>query len=181
MLHAGENIVNGLTVDVERKSIRRINLRIGSDARVKLSIPIRWATLHEAEMFLLSKWDWVVATRTKILSTPKPEQRPITPEEQSQLIALLAELTTKWAVQLRESGIKWKVRNLKSLWGSCHIPKRIITCILKLAHATPAQVEYVVVHEITHLQVANHGPKFRWLMDQRLPGWKLLRKQLNHR
>ena len=181
MLHVGENIVNGVPVEVERKSIRRINLRIGADARIHLSIPIRWATLHEGEAFLLSKWDWVVATRNKALSRPRPEQRPITPEEQSNLIALLHELTTKWAIQLRESGIKWRVRNLKSMWGSCHVRKRIITYNLKLAHATPEQVEYVVVHEITHLQVANHGPAFKRLMDQRLPGWAQLRKQLNHR
>jgi hypothetical protein len=34
-------------------------------------------------------------------------------------------------------------------------------------------IESVVVHEICHLAVANHGPNFYKLMDQRMPDWKL--------
>ena len=40
-------------------------------------------------------------------------------------------------------------------------------------------VEYVVVHELTHLRVANHGPEFKALMDERMPDWRERRKALN--
>ena len=40
---------------------------------------------------------------------------------------------------------------------------------------------YIVVHELTHLKAANHGPRFYALMDARLPGWKELRRRLNRR
>ena len=42
-------------------------------------------------------------------------------------------------------------------------------------------VEYVVVHELTHLKVHNHGAAFKALMDARLPNWRSLRRRLNAR
>ena len=42
-------------------------------------------------------------------------------------------------------------------------------------------VEYVVVHELSHLQAANHGLRFYVLMDGRLPDLKHLRRKLNKR
>ena len=39
----------------------------------------------------------------------------------------------------------------------------------------------MVAHEYTHFAVRNHGPKFRALMDERLPGWQTLRRRLNRR
>ena len=48
MLHTGQNIVNGVPVEVVRKSIRRINIRVMPDGCVKVSVPRRWATLREA-------------------------------------------------------------------------------------------------------------------------------------
>jgi len=179
MIHEGENLVNGIKVSVERKPIRRINIRIRPDGVVHLSIPSRWSTLHEGEAFLLSKWDWVVDARAKQMARQPAVELPISQEEKDNLIKLLSELLLKWAVQVNESGIKWKIRDLKSVWGTCHIRKRILTFNLKLARATREQVEYVVVHEITHLKVADHGPDFKKLMTERLPGWPQLRRALN--
>jgi hypothetical protein len=51
----------------------------------------------------------------------------------------------------------------------------------ELVRAPRELIEYVVVHELTHLKVSNHGPRFRALMDERLPGWSVLRRRLNRR
>ncbi len=40
-------------------------------------------------------------------------------------------------------------------------------------------IEYVVVHELTHLKVENHNKLFEALMTQRLPAWRSLRARLN--
>jgi predicted metal-dependent hydrolase len=50
---------------------------------------------------------------------------------------------------------------------------------LDLARVPMECIEYIVVHELTHLAVQNHGPAFQALMTQRLPSWKVIRKQLN--
>ncbi len=179
MIHSGENEIQGIPVDVERKRIRRIDIRIKADGRVHLSIPASGATLAQGEAFLLSKWTWVVKSRAAILSrtarTPPP---PVTAEALSLLRALLSELMAEWTTRLGEGAVSWKLRRMKSLWGSCHIRKRIITYNTELARASRDLVEYVVVHELTHLKVANHGPAFRVLMTARLPDWSPRRKAL---
>ena len=48
MVHSGENIVDGVPVEVERKRVRRISIRVKSDGRVAVSVPKWGATLAEA-------------------------------------------------------------------------------------------------------------------------------------
>ena len=94
---------------------------------------------------------------------------------------LLAELHTLWTARLNEPGVTWKLRRMKTLWGVCHFSKRQITYARQLALKPRELVEYVVVHELTHLKVHNHGAAFKTLMDARLPNWRSLRRRLNAR
>lgn len=181
MIRSGENLIDGIPVDVERKRIRRINIRIKSDGRVALSVPKWWATLGEGEAFLRSKWSWVMKTRSEMLSRPAVVRAPVTDEERLALIALLQELNGLWTERLQEPGVTWKTRRMKTLWGSCHFRRRHIVYSTELAHYPRELVEYVVVHELTHLKAPDHGRRFYALMDERLPGWKILRRRLNRR
>jgi predicted metal-dependent hydrolase len=49
--------------------------------------------------------------------------------------------------------------NQKSRWGSCGIHNDIQMNAL-LIIAPPAVFEYVVVHELCHIQIRNHSPQF---------------------
>ena len=181
MLHNGPNEVDGIPVEVIRKRIRRYNLRVDSDGTVKLSVPKWWGTLRQAEIFLREKWKWVQKVRGEVLARPAATRAPVTESELEVLGTILAELNAKWAARVREEGVSWKIRKVKSLWGCCHWRDRYITYNAELARAPRELVEYVVAHEYTHFAVHNHGPKFRALMDERLPGWQTLRKRLNRR
>jgi len=55
------------------------------------------------------------------------------------------------------SGIRF--RNASTRWGSCS-PRGVIMINRRLVHAPPEVVEYVVVHELTHLRHRNHSKKF---------------------
>ena len=182
MIHSGENIVDGVPVEVERKRVRRTSIRVKPDGRVAVSVPKWGATLAEAESFLRSKWRWVLKVRAEALSRPPPAADvPPTDAELAALSALLGDLTARWAARLAEPGVTWRLRAMKTLWGSCHIVRRRITYNSDLAKVPRELVEYVVVHELTHLKAANHGPRFYALMDARLPGWQELRRRLNKR
>lgn len=180
-LHTGENVIDDVPIDVVRKRIRRINVRIGSDGRVHLSVPKYWATLADGEAFLREHWDWVLKTRAKCLSAPAASREPVTDFERRTLMVTLDELNGLWTERLQEAGVRWKTRTMKTLWGSCHWRKRLITYSTELARAPRDLVEYVVVHELTHLQAHDHGPRFYALMDARLPDWKVRRTRLNKR
>ncbi len=181
MLRNGENVIDGIPVEVERKRIRRINLRIGADGRVRLSVPKYWATLAEGEAFLREKWRWVVRKRTEFLSRPAYDPSPVTAFERRTLSVVLDELCREWSARLGEADVSWRVRAMKTQWGSCHWRKRVLTFNAELARAPRELVEYVVVHEFTHFRAHDHGPGFYELMDARLPGWEKLRARLNKR
>lgn len=181
MIHTGPNVVDGVPVEVIRKRCRRINIRIIADGSVRMSVPRWWSTLREGEEFLRSKWNWIVKTRAQVLARPVKLARPVTDAELDALRTLLTELNAKWSVRVAEPNVTWKIRKVKSVWGCCHFNDRYITYNAELAHAPRELVEYVVVHEYTHFAVHGHGPRFYQLMDERLPGWKALRKRLNAR
>lgn len=181
MIHSGENIVDGIPVVVTRKRIRRINLRVSPEGVVRLSVPAYWATLRDGEAFLRAKLDWVQKTRAKVLAQPAPARLEIGEVEIAALHGLLGDLTAVWSARLGESAVTWRLRKVKSFWGCCNWRKRLVTYNVALARAPQELVEYVVVHELTHLQAHDHGPKFYALMDARLPGWQELRRKLNRR
>jgi predicted metal-dependent hydrolase len=56
-------------------------------------------------------------------------------------------------------------------WGSCSTAG-VITLAFDLARQDRAFQDYVIVHELLHLKVPNHGKVFRALMSLHLPGWR---------
>lgn len=181
MIHGGENSIDGIPVLVERKRIRRINIRVCADGAVHLSVPFSGATLAEAESFIRSRWRWVSSAREKALAAARNAPGPATAFELRTLAATIDSLNRDWCARLGEDGVTWKLRRMKTLWGSCHWRKRHVVYSSELARAPQGLVEYVVVHELTHLAVHDHGPRFKALMDERLPDWRERRARLNSR
>ena len=181
MLHSGHNEIKGVPVEVVRKRIRRINIRVAVDGMVCLSVPKWWATLRQGEEFLRNKWKWIQKVRGEVLARSASTLAPVTEAELEALRTLLGELNDKWAVRVREFNVDWEIRPVTSFWGSCRWGSRRITYNAELARAPRDLVEYVVIHEYTHFAAHNHGPRFYALMNERLPGWQVLRRRLNRR
>ena len=65
-------------------------------------------------------------------------------------------------------------KRMKTKWGSCNRETGHIWFNLELAKKHPACLEYIVVHEMTHLLERNHGERFTKLMDS-VPDWRTRR------
>lgn len=91
----------------------------------------------------------------------------------------LATLMNKWTSRLGEEGVTWQIKEMKTMWGSCGAKRRALLFNLLLARVPVECIEYVVVHELTHLKVENHSKLFERFMSARLPNWRVLRQQLN--
>lgn len=64
------------------------------------------------------------------------------------------------------------IRRMKTRWGTCNVRKGTIRLNTELA-ARPLQcLEYIVVHEMTHLLESSHNARFKELMDKFLPQWR---------
>lgn len=62
----------------------------------------------------------------------------------------------------KKLGLKYNnfsVKDFKSLWGSCS-PTGHISLNWRLVKAPTSIIDYVVVHELTHLEIKGHGTEF---------------------
>ncbi len=71
------------------------------------------------------------------------------------------------------------VRRMKTKWGSCNVRACTIRLNTELAKYTPECLEYVTVHEMVHILEPSHGPRFVAFMNQFMPDWKRIKKELN--
>nr|WP_241426794.1 SprT family zinc-dependent metalloprotease [Dysosmobacter acutus] len=74
---------------------------------------------------------------------------------------------------------QWIIRDMRTRWGSCTPKTGAIRVNLQLVRRPAACLDYVVVHELTHLLIGGHGPRFRQAMDRFYPSWQEVRRLLN--
>lgn len=72
----------------------------------------------------------------------------------------------------------WKIRDMKTRWGTCNTKSGAITINLQLVRRAPLYLTYVMLHELTHLWEPSHNARFYALMDRFCPDWKRIRKSL---
>ena len=84
-----------------------------------------------------------------------------------------------WCKRLGREQPLMEIRKMRTKWASCLRSKGKIAFNAALARVPPRCIEYVVVHELTHFEVANHSAAFVKLMDERLHRWRALRDELN--
>ena len=73
----------------------------------------------------------------------------------------------------------WQTKYMKTRWGSCNTVTGKIWLNPRLAAKPPECLDYVILHELAHLRVRDHGPDFRAILDRFMPGWKEIRRRLN--
>ena len=83
----------------------------------------------------------------------------------------------RWAPVVQQSPQRVLVRNQRSRWGSC-APDGTLRFNWRLVMLDPSLLDYVVVHELTHLQVNHHGPAFWRALDRTLPDQAARRQRM---
>lgn len=96
-----------------------------------------------------------------------------------QLKKAIPPLITKWEKLMGISLEGFTVRQMKTKWGSCSPELKTIRLNLELAKKPPICLEYVIVHEMTHILEPTHNHRFVDWMDRFLPNWKSCRDDLN--
>jgi predicted metal-dependent hydrolase len=121
----------------------------------------------------------------EILLYIKPES---TREQREKLVnnwykkALEAEipfLIARWERTIGVSSSGYRIRDMKTRWGTCNIRTKKICLNLQLAKKPPKCLEYVVVHELVHLLEKSHNSVFKGYMDRFLPEWRRIKSELN--
>lgn len=90
-------------------------------------------------------------------------------------------LIAQWEPRLGVEVSDWGIRSMKTRWGTCNISAKRVWLNLELAKKPPSCLEYVLVHEMLHLVERHHNERFRKLMDDLIPQWRLREEELNHK
>ena len=167
--------IDNLSVHITRKQMKSIRLRVTPLGEVRVSAPYGVRDSDIVDM-VRSRRAWIADQQRAFANSPQAEAERATKEEQAAwrrvVQACVPPLIEVWEPIL---GVKVKqltYRNMKSRWGSCQ-PSTGKVCInTRLALYPPECLEYVVVHEMAHLLVANHGPDFKRLLDKVMPDWQ---------
>lgn len=109
------------------------------------------------------------------------EKRQVVLEEwyRQQLKMTVLPLIEKWQPLIGVKVERFFVQRMKTKWGSCNHDTGSIRLNTELAKKPRECLEYIVVHEMTHLVEPTHNGRFIALIDQFMPRWKYYRDALN--
>ncbi len=79
----------------------------------------------------------------------------------------------RWAVVMKVKPVQIRIQRMTKKWASCSSKGRVCFSADLLQEPRTFQ-EFVIVHELLHLQVPNHGKLFKSLMNAYLPGWEMV-------
>ena len=94
---------------------------------------------------------------------------------QNELDALYEKIFKKYEISKPDIYI----RKMKTLWGSCTPSKSKVTFNNYLFKANIRCIQYVVLHELSHLLYPNHSKQFYDFLTVHMPDWKERKKQLD--
>ena len=96
-----------------------------------------------------------------------------------QLKSVVLEMLVKWQPIVGLNVDRVYIQKMKTKWGSCNPDRRSIRLNTDLAKKPVYCLEYILVHELTHLLEKSHNAHFSALMDQFMPQWREYRQMLN--
>jgi len=85
---------------------------------------------------------------------------------------------TRWAALMKVKPVQICIQRMTKKWASCSSKGRVCFSTDLIQEPKTFQ-EFVIVHELLHLQVPNHGKLFKSLMNAYLPGWETILAERN--
>lgn len=76
-----------------------------------------------------------------------------------------------------EDVLDLKIRDMRRRWGS-FVTKNKVILNPKLIYMSKDCIDYVITHELCHLQYKKHNKDFFKLLDKKLPKWKKTKEKL---
>ncbi len=197
--------VGELEIELIRKRVKY--LRVGiypPHGKVRVSAPYR-VSARDIVSFISERLDWITKHRKTILARPHPPIREfktgelhhlfgvpfsliVKPGENGEkklndwyterLRVVLPSMVERWSKKLNVEVGSWRVRMMKTRWGTCNPRAKRIWLSRELAKYPLECVEYVVCHELVHLIEPSHNSVFKAHMTSAIPNWKLLQAEL---
>lgn len=178
---------NGYDVEITKKQVKNLNFRIKPSEPHKIYVSIPMKTSYDEAMKLLDnpRVRKMLEKHEKNVREQKPtkadwykSQEPYRNEYSKRLEKILPDLFVKWQKNLGVKAAKITIKDTRSQWGSCNVKNHNISISVWLGAFPVECIEYVVVHELTHLLEKGHNARFYGYLNQYYPAWKICERKL---
>lgn len=140
-------------IEVRRSTRRRRSVQAHREAGVTIVVIPERMSLHEAR-------EHAIALHQRLM-----KRAAKTRVSDEQLLERALWLRTRYMPDIPEpSSITWS-SNQNRRWGSCTTADGSIRLSNRLQGMPQYVVDYVILHELAHLQIPNHGPAFNSLLN----------------
>ena len=163
-----------------RSRRKTLALEITADGRVLVRAPMRLPQ-ERIDIFVEQHTDWIARhlerqRQRAAQMPPAPTQEEIRAlKEQAQ--AVLPEKVAFWSQRMGVAPTGIKITTARKRYGSCSGKNSLCFSCFLMNYPEKA-VELVVVHELCHIKVRNHGPELYALLEQYLPDHRERKKLL---
>ena len=161
------------------RKAKRINISVRPFKGVRVAVPYR-VSYDKAKIFANSRKKWILKNMNKISEMERNYKflsLYFNNIDQQQAGKILAQKLEKWAKKHGFIYNRLFIRNQKTRWGSCS-PKNNISLNMKLVRLPERLMDYVILHELVHTRVKNHGLRFYIEMDRLVSNRKSLDQEL---
>ena len=157
----------GLVTFHRRKGSKNIRLSLSTTGNLRLSYPW-YVSFAQAHTFLEKQESWALAALARAQQRRQNQPPPLSPHEvaalrqkaKATLLPRLAQLAQQHHFTYNKAFIK----NNKTNWGSCSGANNI-NLNLKIVLLPDHLRDYVMLHELCHTRIRNHGPHFWALLN----------------
>lgn len=159
---------------------RRMRLAVYCDGSVVVTTP-PWLQQSIIEKFIADKKQWII---NKIDFFKSMDRKPVRIFSDGDYLKHKNEVLTLVLNQINEfnkdygfSFNRISIRNQKTRWGSCS-KNRNLNINYKIIFLPKRHRDYIIVHELCHLREFNHSHKFWSLVEEIIPDYSEIRKEL---
>jgi len=151
-----------------------------SRLKISVSIPSR-VSLKIAEKFVQERINWIIEKLDEFKKTT-PQVRPAMGKkeyrkEKEKARKIIANRANYFSDLYGFKFNRIAIRSQRTRWGSCTRDGNL-NFNYKLIYLPVEIMDYVIVHELCHLDQLNHSKKFWFLVSEIVPDYRELRRKL---
>ena len=164
-----------------RRSLRakRLNISVKALKGVHVSVP-RGISFEQAAIMVRPRTGWMAVHLRKAEKAREEHDaflEGLPPVNQKEARIFLAKRLEEMAGEYGFSYNRLAVRNQKTRWGSCS-SRNNINLNMKLVRIPVELRDYVLLHELVHTRIKNHGKTFWQELERLMPGARALDRRL---
>jgi predicted metal-dependent hydrolase len=158
---------------------KHICLSIKPFKGVRVAVPVG-VSFKQAEAVALAKAGWINRhlQRMADMQYNAMQAEPMAPINRAVARRVIEDRLAELARRHGFSYNRLFVRNQKTRWGSCS-SKNNINLNVNLIRLPAALRDYVILHELVHTRIKNHGPLFWEELERHVADCRQIDKQLN--